>query len=80
MSDRADAPSESRPVAGGLSEVKRELLARRLRQGAAAAASEPAGGRRGIPARPGGEPPPLSHAQERLWFLEQFAPGTAAYT
>ncbi|MED7924029.1 amino acid adenylation domain-containing protein [Nonomuraea sp. LP-02] len=80
MSDRADAPSESRPVAGGLSEVKRELLARRLRQGAAAAASEPAGGRRGIPARPGGEPPPLSHAQERLWFLEQFAPGTAQLT
>ncbi len=23
--------------------------------------------------------PPLSFAQERLWFMEQFAPGTAAY-
>jgi amino acid adenylation domain-containing protein len=26
-----------------------------------------------------GEPPPLSFAQESLWFFEQHAPGTAAY-
>jgi len=29
--------------------------------------------------RPPGEPPPLSYAQERMWFLEQYVPGTAAY-
>ncbi|MGW4637723.1 MFS transporter [Sphaerisporangium sp. NPDC004334] len=58
----------------GLSATKRELLARRLRKGAAAAP------RRTIPARPAGEPPVLSHAQERLWFLEQFAPGTTQLT
>ncbi len=29
--------------------------------------------------RPEGTVPPLSFAQERLWFMEQFAPGTAAY-
>nr|WP_221475267.1 non-ribosomal peptide synthetase/MFS transporter [Sphaerisporangium rubeum] len=30
--------------------------------------------------RPEGTEPPLSHAQERLWFLEQYLPGTPAYT
>ncbi|MFC4531515.1 amino acid adenylation domain-containing protein [Sphaerisporangium dianthi] len=68
---RKDGPTAERD---GLSATKRELLARRLRQGAAAAP------RRTIPARPAGEPPPLSHAQERLWFLEQFAPGTTQLT
>ncbi|WP_326821531.1 non-ribosomal peptide synthetase [Streptosporangium sp. NBC_01756] len=29
--------------------------------------------------RPEGTAPPLSFAQERLWFMEQFAPGTPAY-
>ncbi|GGP09343.1 amino acid adenylation domain-containing protein [Nonomuraea glycinis] len=57
-----------------LSATKQELLARRLRRGATAAA------RRTIPTRSGDEPPPLSHAQERLWFLEQFAPGTTQLT
>ena len=33
----------------------------------------------GIPRRPDDEPPPLSYAQERIWFMEQYAPGTAAY-
>ncbi len=56
-----------------LSATKQELLARRLRRGAAAPP------RRTIPGRPAGEPP-LSHAQERLWFLEQFAPGTGQLT
>ncbi|MEV0159786.1 non-ribosomal peptide synthetase/MFS transporter [Nonomuraea fuscirosea] len=59
---------------GALSAAKQALLAQRLRRGAAAVP------RRTIPARPADEPPPLSHAQERLWFLEQFAPGTAQLT
>nr|WP_221475087.1 non-ribosomal peptide synthetase/MFS transporter [Sphaerisporangium rubeum] len=57
-----------------MSATKQELLALRLRHGA------PAPRRRTVPRRPEGEPPPLSHAQERLWFLEQFAPGTTQLT
>jgi amino acid adenylation domain-containing protein len=34
---------------------------------------------RGIPRRPEGRPVPLSYAQRRLWFLDQFSPGSAAY-
>ncbi|MFC6404265.1 amino acid adenylation domain-containing protein [Planobispora longispora] len=34
---------------------------------------------RPIARRPGGTAPPLSFAQERLWFMEQFTPGTSAY-
>ncbi|MEU4833755.1 amino acid adenylation domain-containing protein [Streptosporangium sp. NPDC023615] len=55
----------------GLSPAKKALLAQRL-GGRVVAAS--------IPPRPAGTPPPLSAAQERLWFLEQYAPGTCAYT
>jgi amino acid adenylation domain-containing protein len=56
-----------------LSATKRSLLAARLRQATAGPALT-------ITPRAAGEPVPLSHAQERLWFMEQFAPGTAAYT
>ncbi|WP_328854478.1 amino acid adenylation domain-containing protein [Microbispora hainanensis] len=56
----------------GLSPAKQALLAQRLRAGKAARVT--------VPPRPAGTPPPLSHAQERLWFLEQYAPGTTAYT
>jgi amino acid adenylation domain-containing protein len=58
----------------GLSPAKQALLGQRLRRGAAAVP------RRTISARPAGEPPPPSHVQEMLWFLEQFAPGTARFT
>ncbi len=54
-----------------LSDAKKELLRRRLR-----AASAP----RPIPRRPEGTEPPMSPAQEPLWFMEQFAPGTTTYT
>ncbi|NUR86394.1 MAG: non-ribosomal peptide synthetase, partial [Nonomuraea sp.] len=53
-----------------LSEAKRALLAKRLRNR----------GARTIEPRPDGSAPPLSHAQERLWFLEEYAPGSTAYT
>ena len=56
-----------------LSPAKAALLAQRLRQAAPALAPE-------IPRRPDGAAVPLSFAQERMWFLEQFAPGTAAYS
>ncbi|MEV0132076.1 amino acid adenylation domain-containing protein [Dactylosporangium sp. NPDC050688] len=55
-----------------LSATKRALLSARLRRRPAAAEAT-------IPVRPAGTTPPLSFAQERLWFMEQFAPGTAAY-
>ncbi len=47
----------------------RERL-RRLRAGGA----DPA-----VPRRAGTSPPPLAPAQERLWFLEQLAPGSELY-
>ncbi|WP_151770721.1 non-ribosomal peptide synthetase/MFS transporter [Streptomyces abyssomicinicus] len=53
-----------------MSEAKRELLRRRL-------------ARRGvqeIPRRPEGSEPVLAPAQEPLWFMEQFVPGTSTYT
>ncbi|MER5303568.1 non-ribosomal peptide synthase/polyketide synthase [Streptomyces lasiicapitis] len=33
-----------------------------------------------IPAADPGTPPPLSYAQQRLWFLDRFAPGSTEYT
>ncbi|MEV1204954.1 non-ribosomal peptide synthetase, partial [Microbispora rosea] len=54
-----------------LSDAKRELLRRRLR---ARSARDP------IPRRPEGVEPPMSPAQEPLWFMEQFTPGTTTYT
>ncbi|WP_214103969.1 non-ribosomal peptide synthetase/MFS transporter [Acrocarpospora catenulata] len=54
-----------------LSQAKQALLRQRLRRRTVAAAISP---------REPGTAPPLSHAQERLWFLEQYRPGTAAYT
>ena len=59
-------------TAAALSPAKRALLERRLRGRAATT--------RTIPVRPDDEPPRLSFAQERLWFLEQLTPGSGAYT
>ena len=54
-----------------LSATKQALLAQRLRGRGAVAT---------IRARAAGVTPPLSFAQERLWFMEQLVPGSAAYT
>ncbi|WP_214321296.1 non-ribosomal peptide synthetase/MFS transporter [Nonomuraea sediminis] len=54
-----------------LSQAQRELLSRRLRKRRTGPT---------IPRLPEGESPPLSFAQERLWFMEQYTPGNAAYT
>ncbi|MFB6892027.1 amino acid adenylation domain-containing protein [Kitasatospora sp. NPDC056327] len=61
----------STPGAADLSEARRALLGQRLRL-----RTTP---RRTVPRRPDGTRPPLSFAQERLWFMEQYAPGTSAY-
>jgi amino acid adenylation domain-containing protein len=58
----------------GLSGAKKALLSRLLK---GKGKDEPNADT--IPRRPAGEPPPLSFGQERLWFLEQLEPGTAAY-
>ncbi|WP_244229809.1 amino acid adenylation domain-containing protein [Kitasatospora albolonga] len=65
-------PATGRAASASLSDAKRALLAQRLRGRARVAA-------RAVSRRPEGTAPPLSFAQERLWFMEQFAPGTAAY-
>ncbi|MFI6477254.1 amino acid adenylation domain-containing protein [Nonomuraea sp. NPDC050663] len=52
-----------------LTEAKRALLAQRLRRREA----------RTIEPRPEGVAPPLAHAQERLWFLDQYEPGSTAF-
>ncbi|MFD6885785.1 amino acid adenylation domain-containing protein [Streptomyces sp. NPDC059957] len=65
MTDTQDLPAD-------WSAAKRALLSRRLR-GAAAPA-------RVVDPRPADTAPPLSSGQERLWFMDQFAPGSTAYT
>ncbi|MFI5867210.1 amino acid adenylation domain-containing protein [Streptomyces sp. NPDC051546] len=64
-------PGAADSAAPALSGAKRELLRRRLASRAKRSAA--------IPRRAPGTPVPLSFAQERLWFMEQFAPGTSAY-
>jgi len=65
-----------------LSPAKQALLAQRLRRAAGqiGAAGQAGQARRAIPARPDGTQPPLSPAQERLWFLDQVAPGSGQLT
>ncbi|MFJ4681217.1 amino acid adenylation domain-containing protein [Kitasatospora sp. NPDC088783] len=68
----SDTTTPDAPAKAGLSAAKRELLRRRL-------AGRPSARTTTVPRRAPDAPVPLSFAQERLWFMEQFAPGTAAY-
>ncbi|MEV0002879.1 amino acid adenylation domain-containing protein [Micromonospora sp. NPDC050980] len=52
--------------------ARQALIAKRLRARQAAPAAR-------ITPRPDGAPVPLSYAQERVWFMDQLAPGEAAY-
>ncbi|MCA1612743.1 MAG: amino acid adenylation domain-containing protein [Acidobacteria bacterium] len=63
----------------GLSPAKRKLLAERLRQEAARGAEQRPAGMPPIKRVPRGDPLPLSFAQQRLWFLHQLEPESAAY-
>ncbi|GII00831.1 non-ribosomal peptide synthetase/MFS transporter [Planobispora takensis] len=51
-------------------DARKALVAQRLRRRKTGPAITP---------RPEGEVPPLSSAQERLWFLDQYTPGETAY-
>ncbi|MER7760627.1 amino acid adenylation domain-containing protein [Streptomyces sp. NPDC097619] len=80
------APPRTPPVPRPRRELtpeQRALLARRLKDRTAASATAgtgaPAPRPSTVPPLPPGTPPPLSAAQERLWFVEQLTPGTAAY-
>ncbi|MFI5761140.1 amino acid adenylation domain-containing protein [Streptomyces sp. NPDC051563] len=64
MTDTQDLPTD-------WSAAKRALLSQRLR-----GASAPA---RVVDPRPADTAPPLSSGQERLWFMDQLAPGSTAY-
>ncbi|TDE54670.1 amino acid adenylation domain-containing protein, partial [Nonomuraea mesophila] len=63
------------PTIGGLVE---EIA--RLREEDAGAGGEGYAARQEIRPRPAGTRPPLSSAQERLWFLQRFDPDDASYT
>ncbi|HLN61818.1 MAG TPA: amino acid adenylation domain-containing protein, partial [Symbiobacteriaceae bacterium] len=69
-------PQDPADRRAGLSASKQALLNKWLKgKQAAATTGEP--GR--IPRRPGSGPAPLSVMQQRLWFMEQLVPGTAAF-
>ncbi|MFJ2031590.1 amino acid adenylation domain-containing protein [Streptosporangium sp. NPDC087985] len=62
-------PSLQPPPRTSSAAARRALLEQRLRRRATATVAR----------RPEGTAPPLSYQQERVWFMEQFAPGTSQY-
>ncbi|WP_433256779.1 non-ribosomal peptide synthetase/MFS transporter [Streptosporangium sp. CA-135522] len=72
MTTTPETPSQSplpAPSPASSSAARRALLERRLRRRATTT----------VTPRPEGTAPPLSYQQERVWFMEQFAPGTSQY-
>jgi amino acid adenylation domain-containing protein len=66
--------TDRQPEDGPGTTARAELLARRLRRARSADTTAT------IPRRPEGSAPPLSFAQERLWFMDRFVPDSTAYT
>ncbi|MEW5926517.1 MAG: condensation domain-containing protein, partial [Gemmatimonadota bacterium] len=64
--------SEAHERLAHLSPAKRRLLLKVRREQVEA-------GPRRIPRRAPGDAAPLSFAQQRLWFIDQLQPGSAAY-
>ncbi|AEI67904.1 non-ribosomal peptide synthetase [Corallococcus macrosporus] len=63
----------------GLPPEKREAILKKLRQQNVVAAPKEEARAPGIPRVSREQPLPLSFPQRRLWFLDQFEPGTPAY-
>jgi amino acid adenylation domain-containing protein len=72
--NRSRDPADLRRAIADMPAGQRVLLEQRLLSALAATADATR-----IPRRAGTEPGPLSFAQERLWFIHQLAPESAAY-